>query len=480
MKKTSTLALIIGWSLLVHWPGITSPLLDYHAHRQCQTASMARNYFRHGMHFLKPEVDTNGPAVWTGTEFPLYSYGVAMLYKLFGFHEILGRLLSIALTAWSAVFLYGLVRRRLGETVGLWSALIMCAIPVHIYFTRTVQPESMALWAFLGFVYYLDRRLAGEGRLWDWPVLIALGALGPLLKLPFLYLVGGLWLILGIEYRRIFHPGYWGALIAIIGLTAAWYHYARQAPVQVLPLGAGEHWQNLKVLLQPDFWQAKFISRFPEIDTTYSGLLLGAIGVRSLWRSADQKQSRDNRLFFTGWWLITAAYIVLLGAYGWTHKYTDIPWAPINSIFIALGVLTAWRWATSSGGRRALVILLILGIPVHAALRIKHWYRLERLWLYPAHDLLQRISHPGDLVLTNTRETPVLLYYIDRCGYCVNLDTASQVEVDQWLPKVRFFLTPVEGSWTRHPEWAAFFEKRARRIRSDPEYCLYEVRPPLS
>src|SRR3954471_13862630 len=40
LQRISPAGLIIAWSLLVHIPGITSPLLDYHAYRQCQTASM--------------------------------------------------------------------------------------------------------------------------------------------------------------------------------------------------------------------------------------------------------------------------------------------------------------------------------------------------------------------------------------------------------------------------------------------------------
>ena len=71
--------MILGFSLLVHWPGLTSPLLDYQAHRQCQTASMARNYARHGMHFLTPELDNVGVPTRAGTEFPIYSYLLALL-----------------------------------------------------------------------------------------------------------------------------------------------------------------------------------------------------------------------------------------------------------------------------------------------------------------------------------------------------------------------------------------------------------------
>src|ERR1700754_949430 len=105
-QSVSPLWIIIAWSLLVHLPGITSPLLDYHAYRQCQTASMARNYVRGGMHFLNPQLDTEGTPVRAGTEFPVYSYLLAILFKLFGMHDIWGRILSAFFGAWGAVFLY--------------------------------------------------------------------------------------------------------------------------------------------------------------------------------------------------------------------------------------------------------------------------------------------------------------------------------------------------------------------------------------
>jgi len=133
MRRTNTkqvVFIIFLWSFAVHLPGLFSPLLDNHAYRQCQTASMARNYVRHGMNFLNPEIDTAGVPQRTGTEFPIYSYILAAGFKVFGVHEILGRLLSMVLAAWGAVFLFLFVKRRLGERIALWSALVMCALPI--------------------------------------------------------------------------------------------------------------------------------------------------------------------------------------------------------------------------------------------------------------------------------------------------------------------------------------------------------------
>jgi hypothetical protein len=472
-------ALIILWSLLVHLPGLTSPLLDYHAHRQCQTASMARNYVRHGMHFLNPEVDNYGFPKRAGTEFPLYSFILALLFKTFGVREVLGRLLSIVLTAWSAYLLYAWMRRRLDERTAFWSAIIMCTIPVHVYFTRTVQPESMALWALLGFGLCFDRWLE-NGRLNWWVGAMALGALGSMLKLPFLYLVGGLAVLMTwhARARRYWVPAA-GLLVAVVTLAKAWYLYAQSAPNQVLPLDIAGQLANLRPVLTWDLYRLDFISRFPEVCATYAGLVLGGIGA---WRL-----KREGRLsFWAGWWVLTAIYTVLLGQYGVTHRYTQIPWAPINAIFIAYGFLWLWdgggcRNAASPAGRlagrcRIAALILLIGIPIHTLLRIHQWYRIERTYLFRAHDELARRGKPDDLILTNTSEHPVLLYYLDRYGFAMPFEQSTPGQVDQTLARgVRFVLTPKEPRWTDHPEWQAFLEKRGSRVVDDPEYQLYEI-----
>src|SRR5579884_2688861 len=102
MKRMHIISLgaIVLLSILIHLPGLNSPLLDYQAYRQCQTASMARNYTRHGVHFLSPELDTDGIPARAGTEFPLYSFILAILFNIGGTHDIWGRLLSSVFAAW--------------------------------------------------------------------------------------------------------------------------------------------------------------------------------------------------------------------------------------------------------------------------------------------------------------------------------------------------------------------------------------------
>ncbi len=437
---------------------------------------MARNYYRHGMNFGTPEVNWDGTPRRAGSEFPLYSYVLACLYKLFGLHEILGRLLSMILTASSAVWLFDLVRRRLGEPTALASAFVLCVIPIHIYFTRTVQPEPMALWALLGYILFFDRWNQNRSN-WNWGAALVLAPIAPLLKLPFLYLGVGLWVIMTVENkanRRAWRS--WIFLPVLILPTLAWYHYTKFAPTMVLPLSAADQRANLIPILTCHLWRAQLISRFPELCSTYSGLLLGGVGAYAM-----RRERRIEWQFWGLWFLLLLVYTGLLGDYGLIHRYTLLPWAPVTAVFIGHGIVTLWRRHAKSTGQRVLVAILVLGIPLHAALRIKHWYRVERTYLFRAQPLVNKWSGPNDLVLTNTLEVPVLLYYIDRNGYAVDLVAASAADIQNRLtPAVRLFLTPTEGSWSEHPEWARFFAEHGQLISDDPEYCLYRLNAHVS
>ena len=72
-----TAVALVGLSLLVHLPGITSPLLDLHSHRQCQTAMVARNYVENGYRFLYPQIDWEGRSGRAGTELVVASMAMA-------------------------------------------------------------------------------------------------------------------------------------------------------------------------------------------------------------------------------------------------------------------------------------------------------------------------------------------------------------------------------------------------------------------
>ncbi len=455
----------------MHLPGLFSPLRDYHAYRQCQTASMARNYAQHGMHFLSPEVDTEGPPVRAGTEFPLYSYLLAMLFSAFGTNELFGRLLSMVFAAWGAWYLYRLVQPRLGETIAFYSALVLCAIPIHIYFTRTVQPEPMALWGLIGFACYADLWQSGKRKAIYWINALLLAAIAPLLKLPFLYLIVGLWFFIAYDHgkwRAVFQLSWLALLLSVLGLCFAWYDYAKSAPVVLLPLGLSDHLANLAPVFSVGLWKDQFWSRFPELVFTYPGLLLAGAGFYNL-------RKAKSLFLLAGWTLTSLVYVVLLGGYGLMHKYTLLPVAPVAAVWIASGIGMLKGYAQGRFIRSVFLLILVIGIPVHAAFRIGHWYRVEYDYLSRVKEAIDRRAQPKDLVLVITHEKPQHLYYLHRYGYSLEPSRWKKDDVLTMLHQgVRFILIPTFDNAKRLTEWRALLRGKAELIEEDDDYLLYQ------
>ena len=81
--------LIIMSGFVARLINVTDPILEVAGWRQCSTASIARNFYYNGMNIFYPQVleggTTNG--IVGETEFQLYPFVVALLYKIFGVHE---------------------------------------------------------------------------------------------------------------------------------------------------------------------------------------------------------------------------------------------------------------------------------------------------------------------------------------------------------------------------------------------------------
>jgi len=73
-------------------------------------------------------------------------------------------------------------------------------------------------------------------------------------------------------------------------------------------------------------------------------------------------------------------------------------------VLIAAGIYEVWERHAASRAWKGFLAVLVLGIPLHAGLRIKHWYRLEYPWVDQAREVIAGVSRPDDLVITNTGE----------------------------------------------------------------------------
>ena len=120
-----------------------------HYWRQADCASLALNYYQHGMNFFEPQThnltSNGGKSGNTCTsEVPLLYYSVAVLYHLFGYHEYIYRLLNTLLFFTG---LFGLRRRNFLLVLGEPSieAIWQLRRAAYLNLTQDTNHPAMAL-----------------------------------------------------------------------------------------------------------------------------------------------------------------------------------------------------------------------------------------------------------------------------------------------------------------------------------------------
>ena len=135
---------IVVLAFALHLKGIHDPLLDHPGWRQGDTAAIARNFARLDLNPLHPQADYDGPPPnYVELELQIVPFLAASLYKIFGVHEIFGRLLSVAFSI-ATVGAIGLFARSLlgSPLAGLAAALAFAIMPGSIYYGRTFMPDT--------------------------------------------------------------------------------------------------------------------------------------------------------------------------------------------------------------------------------------------------------------------------------------------------------------------------------------------------
>ncbi|MBI5668935.1 MAG: hypothetical protein HZC41_13090 [Chloroflexi bacterium] len=123
--------LLLALALLILIPFIfaaDSNGFQYTSWRQTDTASIAHNLVYNRLNLFYPQIHWRGSGTgYVETEFQLYPFLTAVLYKLFGEQIELGLLLSFAFSVGTLVLFYALARRLLDPATARRPARILPA-----------------------------------------------------------------------------------------------------------------------------------------------------------------------------------------------------------------------------------------------------------------------------------------------------------------------------------------------------------------
>ena len=233
-------ALLVGIFFYYHYDDILFKRpQSVHHWRQADCASLALNYYQDGMNFFQPQTHNLTSDLFTTgytstSEMPILYYAVAVLYKIFGYHEFLYRLLNLLIFFTGLFYLYKLLYKLIKHQ--FWAMclpLLIFSSPVLAYYANNFLSNSAALGVvFIGWYYFMEYYRGKDIKHFRRSIFFF--TIAGLLKITALLSLGaviGIYLLEKVssdEKDPIFSKGGWQffTFTLAIGIVASWTAYA--------------------------------------------------------------------------------------------------------------------------------------------------------------------------------------------------------------------------------------------------------------
>ncbi|GAB4343936.1 MAG: hypothetical protein Kow0037_32370 [Calditrichia bacterium] len=392
MKSRYLYLALVLFGAAIRWVDVGHPVDGRikEAWRETDIAAIARNYYEEGMNLFYPRIDWRGNTPgFAEMEFPLFPYLIALLYKLLGYNEIYGYLISFVFSLLTLLLFIQLARDLLPEEGAFWAALAFSVSPLVVYISNTLQPEGMMLLFYLGSVWSFLRWRKRQST--GWLLLsAAITALAILAKANAahigLFFLLYLWLQKGKRFLGEKEIYAFGLLALLPGIL--WYAHAHQFYLEYgKSLGASNeyHWIGWDFFTNP-----RFLAGIIGIELSYvwmgTGALVAAIAVGYFRKAEAVRVPLLWLLAIAVYYLLTcrttsedwskyyhvvsaAPAALLLGVFLSFHKSKfhfprwriwGIVW-PLFGVIVLMLVKVYWHW--QAGVKESLLLLTIFSLP---------------------------------------------------------------------------------------------------------------------
>ena len=467
-SRFTVLALIILLALSVRLYRVTNPILDWHSFRQADTASVTREYVKHGIDLLVPRFHdysniASGKDNLEGyrmVEFPIMNAAqAAIVLALPGSSvAVVSRLFSIVLSLGTIICLYFLAERYSGKRVAMVTALIAALLPYFVYYSRVILPEpAMLLFstaALLCYQYWLDTKK------WYWYCLALVTLMLSFLMKPFTAFLAPVflaqtWFVWKELGRR------WLLVLALPLLAAVPFLWWRQW-IEQFPSGIpANDWlfNGNGIRFRPAWVRWLFYERLTK-------MILGWVGIIFL-PLALYKVKKSEVIIYGSWWLGMLAYLSVVATGNVQHDYYQNLLVPIIVLTVARGIVMAEQLlATKLPKLSALaitaavvVLMLILGWKqVGGFFNINHWEYVK------AGAAADRLLPPDAKVIAPAFGDTMFLYQTNRTGWPIGYEIEKKIELG-----AEYYLSTSYDDESRMLE-AAYFT-----IEKTPDYILLDL-----
>jgi 4-amino-4-deoxy-L-arabinose transferase-like glycosyltransferase len=472
------LLLIVAVAVALRLWGIHDPLLDHPAWRQGDTASIARNFARLQFNIMYPQTNYDGPPPnYVELELQIVPFLAASMYKIFGVHEIFGRLITLAFSiATVAVIAYFGRWLFASALAGLSGACFFAIFPGSIYYGRTFMPDT-AMVFFLTAALYVTTRLIVEDEVFNQRSLARSTALLTLAYLAKPVAVAGIIPVAGALWERVksgrtMRPTAIAVLL-VVPLIILWLYDARVAQQAEWHWASGITTLHVIPALKSAFTSPSGfllkLQQFREALGMLRATMLGSIGfVLAIagFIALPWIEARSKALLW-GWLISGLVYTYIVVTVERVDYYMYLL-LPLCALVIGAGIMRFVEWIggvdAAPAARYALiglVPLIAVVAAVQARAAVAPYYEYSRQ-TYRNAVALDRTLSPGALVVVG-HYGPDVLYYIDRYG---------------WEEDPRLW-TPFDEESAIRKGARYFISIEDNRLRSNLELCAWLQRFPV-
>ncbi|MGA8534329.1 MAG: glycosyltransferase family 39 protein [Candidatus Tumulicola sp.] len=482
--------LLLALALRLH--GIHDPILDHPGWRQGDTAAIARNFARVRYDVMYPQTSYNGPPPnYVELELQIVPFLAATLYKIFGIHEVFGRLVSVAFSLATVMVLAYFGRWLFRSSLaGIIAAFFYATFPGAVYYGRTFMPDAAMVFFLSAALYATTRLLLEDATLAPRPLaraaaLLVLAYLAkPVAALAIVPLAAVLWqrARTGLPTRPTA-----AAVLLLVPLLILWLYDRRIASY------AEWHWASgitqLHVLpgLRDAFgsfsgFAAKCVAFGNAVDA-FRATMLGTAGflcsigafVALGWIAAR------SRTLLWAWLAAGLAYVFIVVTVERVDYYM-LPLVPLCAL-AAGGALARFvdgvgdadaaplaRWAVI-----ALVPILAAVVLVQGRAAVASYYHYNDR-AYRNAELLNATLDRGALVVIG-HYGPDVQYYIDRFGWEEDPALWTPFDEESAIRKGARYFISVEDNRLRHNADLCAWMQRFPVLDARAPWIVYETDP---
>lgn len=401
-RATVVAIAIILISALVKTYRIDAPIADLHSWNQCSCAQVIRNFYENGMRFFYPEWDLlqkgKLPPRFEAEEVPLYSFFVAILWKIFAPSLWLARLATILGASIGTLFIFRLTRRLYGESLALFATFFFAFAPMNLFFQRAIMTDAWGIAASIAAIDYFQLYFS-ESKPNRLAVATTLTMITGMLKIYFLF-IG-----LPIAYLAWKRYGWgflarlelWAAAIVVLVPNAFWLLHASKIGTLGSAAEGGRFWETQKLWGDVSLlWSFKFYGKILDRLFIYVGTFF--LSIFFIYGLASAHKSLGLPI----WWVLGFLFYVLIMRDGnQEHSYYQLPYLAPASIIAGVGAAKlkeALQKKLNFKKVNAIFALLLLGFLVNSGYKAYHHFRLD-LSSIAAAELVKKYSKPDDLII---------------------------------------------------------------------------------